>query len=260
MSRRFLTLLTLLLFQVPAVALQPFAVTKEELALIPPYCSGPNKSLANACFPLNHYCDGLKAMIRVDKYQIQNQVESRYWLERAVGAFESVLDGHWEEKCPLKPEAHVNLGRALLRQGGNTGASSGKAVENFMQAMAIQPNYVPAYYALSDYYIQLGDKKKALSVVEEGLKYVPNSNGLLQRFNELGGTTPPAPVVTTSKPEVGAAAKDAPEEEQKKPIESAITQPAVAEPPPAQKAPAEQSTKPKIGSPSNPWCRFCPAE
>lgn len=255
MSRRFLVLLTLLLFQAPAVALQPFAATKEELALMPAYCSVPNKSLGEACYPLNHYCDALKAMIRVD----QNQAESRYWLGIAVATFERELSGHWE-KCPLKPEAHVNLGRALLRQDGITGVSSGKAVANFTQAIAIQPDYIPGYYALSDYYVQLGDKKKALNAVEEGLKYLPNSKALLRRFKELGGTTPPAPVVITSKPEVSAAAKDASAAQHKTPIESAITQPAADGAPPVQKAPAEQSTTPKIGSPSNPWCRFCPPE
>ncbi|MEJ2564771.1 MAG: hypothetical protein P8164_09015 [Gammaproteobacteria bacterium] len=260
MSRRFLTLLTLLMFQAPAVALQAFPATKEELAMMPPYCSSPNKSLGKACHALNHYCAALKALIRVDKYQFQNPVESRYWLERAVAAFGSVLDGNWDNKCPLKPEAQVKLGRALLRQGGIAGASAGKALENFTGAMAIQPKYVPAYYALSDYYIQVGDHKKALSVVKEGLKYVPNSKGLLRRFKKLGGTTPPTPVVTSSKADESSVKKDASADKKDAAIESTTNQPASGEESSLQQAPADQSPKPKIGSPTNPWCRFCPPE
>ena len=217
MVRGFLTFLTLLLFQVPAVALQPFAATKEELTLLPSYCSLPDKSLAKACFPLNHYCDGLKAMIRGSKFN----AESGYWLQLAVKSFRTAANRKSWSGCPLRPEANLNLGKALLFQSRQKGASTAEGVVYLKKALELKPDYLAAYYTLSNYYAESGDKKKALSVVEDGLRHVPNSKGLLRRFKELGGTTPPAPVIINSKPEIGAAEKDASAEGKNTAIESA---------------------------------------
>jgi hypothetical protein len=271
MSCRIPAILILLLFQMPAHGLESFTVTRKELTMMPPYCTAlegkhvglppPQDSplrntIPDGCPALHHYCSGLKAMIRVDT----NRHESNYWLGLAVQTFRSVaLRKDWVS-CPVRPEAYLNLGRALLRQSQRGGKSSAEAVASFSKALELKPDYLAAYLALSDYYVSLGDKKKALSVVGNGLRHVPDSKWLLRRFKELGGTTPPAPIVTTSKPVVGATEKDTSGEEKKTPSESAITQPAQGEASPVQQAPAEQSSKPKIGSPTNPWCRFCPPE
>ena len=185
--------------------------------------------------------------------------ESGYWLGVALDDFQSAT-GHAVASCPLLPELHVTLGKALLRKAGVSGVKSGDAAANFIKALTIKPDYIPAYYALSDYYAELGDKKQALSVIEDGLRHVPNSKGLLRRFKELGGTTPPAPVAITSDSKATEVAKDRPVEEQKVPLKNTITQPAAGAASSKQNAPAEESNKPKIGSPSNPWCRFCPPE
>lgn len=243
--------------QAPAYALQDFAATPGELVMMPPYCataygvSAGRISLQavglEGCASLRHYCDGLKSMIRVDK----NRAESDYWLGVAVQAFNSVVkDARWAS-CPLWPEAHVSLGRAMLRQGRSTGTVSTQAVSQFIKALTLKPDYVPAYYALSDYYAGAGLKKKALEVVEDGLRQVPNSTGLLRRFTELGGKTPPTPLVEAVPP---AAPEPAEPELQQAPPPEDQAAPEPSTPPSAEQAPQ------KIGTPSNPWCRFCPPE
>lgn len=232
--------------------------------MMPPYCTAlygkyvglpqlQDSPLRNTippdCPSLHHYCDGLKAMIRVDR----NRAESGHWLHNAVAAFESVATG-WEHRsttCPLRSEAYTNLGKALMRQNK---AAAGVAVMNFNKALELRKDYLPVYYALSDAYLYLGKKKEALGVVEEGLKYEPDSKGLLRRFKELGGKTPPAPIAKPTPQQPSTAAGPGPEPStsptatpNKTGGESPVAAPATAQPEP-----------PKIGSPKNPYCRFCP--
>ena len=259
MVYRLYVLFALLLVQASAFGFQGYGITKEENALLPQFCSNRKMfaDIQNAgCPMLNHYCYGLGHMLRVYK----NNNESRYWLTVALDEFQSV-DQHWDATCPLGPEMHVKLGKALLNNAEFGGAPAGDAAENFIKAITLKPDYVPAYYALSDYYASLGNKKQALSVVEDGLRNVPDSKGLLRRFKELGGTTLPVPVAAAKhKQEESSAAKNAPSAAQETPMESTTMKPAVDGESPPQKAPAKQSTEPTIGTPSNPWCRFCPPQ
>jgi len=271
MSHRIVTLFIIFSFQMPAFAVQDFAVTREELAVMPPYCtafyghffglpklqdSPLRNTIPAGCPSLHHYCDALKSMIRADR----NISESGYWLGLAVQTFESMAQSSFWASCPLRPEAFLNLGWAQLRQSRRGGSSSSEAAANFMKALELKPDYLAAYYALSDYYVDSGDKKKALSVVEDGLRDVPDSQGLLRRFKELGGKVPPAPIVVTTKPVVPEAAKDAPIEQRQTPVEKTISPPSAVPDPTTRNKETEEPTSPKIGSPTNPWCRFCPPE
>ena len=250
---RSLLILIVLLFQAPAFALQSFGVTKDELALMPPYCTAMygasvglpeiKSTIPEGCPSIHHYCDGLKSMIRADKFN----KESGYWLTQGIQSFNSVVQGGWWKNCPLQAEAYVNLGNAYLRQGTRQNIPSPKAAESFMKALEVQPDYLPAYYALSDYYVRLGDKKKALNTAEEGLRYAPDSAGLLRRFKALGGTTPPTPHHVTAKPM----------EQQDSPVKPTPVESVESATPHPKEEPA-QVPEPKIGSPTNPWCRFCP--
>lgn len=256
---RGLLILIALLLHAPAFALQDFTVTREELAAMPPYCTAHYGSLVGipgaiisplrntipqGCPSSHHYCDGLKSRIRFDKHN----KESGYWLTQGIQSFESVVQGGWWKNCPLQAEAYVNLGRAYLSQSKQQNTPSFKAEASFMKALEVQPDYLPAYYALGDYYVRLGDKKKALNMVEEGLRYAPNSVGLLRRFKELGGTTPPVPHHVTEKPM----------EQQDSPVKPPSVESVEISVPPSKAGESAQAPAPQIGTPSNPWCRFCP--
>lgn len=270
MPRRLLAIFILLSFQMPAFGVQDFTVTRKELELMPPYCtalygyfyglpdyqhSPLRNTIPGGCPSLHHYCDGLKAMIRAQKFNS----ESQYWADRAVESFQSVADANDWARCPLRPEAYVNLGRAQLFESKYGGVSSPKAALNFTKALELKPDYLPAYYALSDYYEDLGDKKKALGVVEDGLRHVPNAKGLLRRFKELGGTTPPTPIEVIDKPTEPDVSKDEPMEQQKT-SEKTVIAPAndIAAPEKVDTPSGQPTPPPKIGNSSNKWCRFCP--
>jgi hypothetical protein len=295
MTSRLLAVIALLVCQSPALALQSFTVTREELAMMPPYCTAldgdsvglpslPLSPLRNTvppdCPAIRHYCDGLKAMIRVDRIRGH---ESKYWLGLAVTAFKGVA-ADWENRgqtCPVRPEAYTNLGTALLRQDKT---SVGLAVMNFNKALELRKDFFPAYFALSDAYLNLGKKEEALGVIEEGLKYVPDSKGLLRRFRELGGKTPPTPIVKSNpqqppQPDKTLGARQTEPgvtaEEKQAPVASSAPQPSAGPGPESSMSPPPASNKaagasavaapeavvsepPKIGSPKNPYCRFCP--
>lgn len=252
-----------------ANALEPFAVTQSELALMPPYCQAKygydrgNKAISDNWrgiygdqnwINMHHYCDALKFIIRANR-SLGNKYDLSYNLENAQRGIEHLLASEQTPDWILRPEAHVTLGKLYLRMIPFGKGSEGKAVQNFEQAISIKSDYEPAYSALSDFYAGKGLKQKALDVVEEGLKSAPDSNMLLRRFKELGGKIPPTPV---TKPAAPDEANTSPVKQEQSQLGNATSSspsdvPASSSPDASQ----EQTTPSKIGSPSNPWCRFC---
>ena len=263
MISRLLAAMALFVCHTSAFALQEFAVTREELAMMPPYCTARlgrqaglppfeasplrNTVPLSCYFVIHHYCDGLKDMIRVHTATDPN--ESDYWRGQAEGAINSVIV-EWDQKnpdCPLRADAYLNLGKAQLLKTRRHHGAPAQAALNFSRALELKPDYVDAYDALSDLYREEGNKRKALSVVEDGLRHVPDAKGLLRRFKALGGKTPPTPIAAAPKPEsVGDQNKAATHEQP-------VTNQANGE-----KPPPDTSEPDKIGKPGNPYCRFCP--
>jgi len=124
----------------------------------------------------------------------------------------------------------------------------GEAVGNLRQAIEMNPRLPRAYMTLADLYDQQKNRGKALETVTAGLRHNPDAKSLQRRYTELGGKLPyPVPIEP-------AAAAPAKADEVAAP---AAAEPAVAAPVAATPA-AEPAAAPKIGSPTNPYCRFCP--
>jgi tetratricopeptide (TPR) repeat protein len=191
---------------------------------------------------MHHYCDGLRFYNRAVANTF-NRTEFKYNIERSLSGFDYVLS-HTSSDFNMRPEVIANKARTL--------ALAGRAAEALMLYTGVvqqTPTYVPAYLYLADYYAT-SDRKKALSLVSDGLRHNPGTKSLQRRYQELGGELPyPEPP---------------------KQVE-----PAVAEMPPIVEQPAApdvlpdaglneknvtepESDKPQIGSPTNPYCRFCP--
>jgi len=253
-----------------ANALEPFAVTESELALMPPYCQAKygkdrgNKAITDKWRGIygdqnwlnqHHYCDALKSIIRANR-SVGDKAELAYNLQGAQQSIEHLLAVEQTADWILRPEAHVNLGKIYLRMARLGKVSEGKAVQNFEQAILVKPDYEPAYAALSDFYADKGLKQKALSAIEDGLKHSPDSKMLLRRFRELGGKTPPSPLVI--KPVVPDETTASPvEQEQLRSGSATSALPAEVPDTSLPDTSQKQTAPPKIGSPTNPWCRFC---
>jgi tetratricopeptide (TPR) repeat protein len=203
---------------------------------------------------MHHFCDCMRFTNRAYA-AIGNAQEVRYNLQNAIGGCNYVL-GHTTADFYMRAEVHLQKGKAL-RLGGQ----ENKAVGEFMEAIKGNPELALAYVELAD--IQARNKKfgEALKTVTEGLRHAPESKSLKRRYTELGGKLPyPEPLANKSSPAPAAAATPSAPQEQPTP---AAVMPAEASVPanPAEKA-ADTTTSPpefpKIGSPTNPWCRFCP--
>ncbi|MEW6590431.1 MAG: hypothetical protein AB1418_05285 [Pseudomonadota bacterium] len=231
-----------------------------ELNLLPPYCphtqiistyygrqQAPTKydahvkpyvDLYGADFwHLHHYCFGLVAVSRA--YRQTDVSARRGQLMRSVSEFDYVIRAVTPGSNIL-PEVHMQKGISLIRmQRGAEGAAELK------KSIQLNPHFVRPYIELSDYYVDSKRKDLALQVLEDGLSVSPETSSLQRRYAELGGTKTfvraPAPsgeVVTTEEPRSTSEA-----------IQPQHAEPAAEAPP----RPAEQ-----IGTPTNPYCRFCP--
>lgn len=234
---------------------QPFAATPEEQAMCQARIyAGRDTSDRGNWQHMHHYCDCLRftdralaATARGDKYDF------KYNLQIAIGGCDYIFS-HTTPDYNMRPEVHVSKGKALRLAGRDA-----EAAMEFSKAQQLNPNYASAYHELASLYIRQGNKKMALEVVTDGLRHVAGSKALQRRYLDLGGKLPyPAPEQspdTASKAEE-TAPSDAPAEGTASTAPSETQTNAQAGAEDASTTNAEAA--PKIGSPANPWCRFCP--
>jgi tetratricopeptide (TPR) repeat protein len=193
---------------------------------------------------MHHYCDCIRFTNRAYS-AIGNWNAVHGYLGAAIDGCDYVLS-HTTPDFYMRAEVHLQKGKALMLD-----RQENKAVGEFMEAIRGNPELAQAYVELAD--IQARNKKsgEALKTVTEGLRHAPDSKPLKRRYTELGGKLPyPAPIVTApvepqvAKPDEAVASTPA------APVEATAATPAT----PA----AEPVSPPKIGSPDNPYCRFCP--
>jgi hypothetical protein len=113
---------------------------------------------------------------------------------------------------------------------------------------------------LADHFHEVGNKQKALEMATEGLKLNPNSKGLKRRYTEFGGKLPYPEAVDKTMPTEASKEeiKSVDTPESLPPLEGATSQAADPTKLTAPTEPTSQVDPSKIGSPKNPYCRFCP--
>ncbi|CAH1087188.1 tetratricopeptide repeat protein [Candidatus Nitrotoga sp. 1052] len=215
-----------------------YAGTEADRLRLPSFCQA-NSSV----HPPPHYCSALNFINRY-KSHFGNKTAQRFYLDSALDDLGYAF-GHSSPTNPFWPEMHVQKGKLLAAAKRNV-----EAVSEFEQALQRNPNYVEAYVALSDLYQNTGQQSKSITVVEQALQRAPNNKSMQRRYKQLTGkvfTPPPltaeqaAQIPPTPIPVVQAAATSG--------VSSTTTQPVPASSPVV--------VPEKIGSPTNPWCRFC---
>jgi tetratricopeptide (TPR) repeat protein len=228
----------------------PRIPTPGELTLLPPYCphtqiistrygrkQSPSRHDAQTkpfvdlygkdFWHLHHYCFGLTRALRAERLASREKREQG--LELSIGEYQYVMRNVGPNSIIL-PELHMQKGISLIKL--KRGA---EAVLELKKAIQLNPRFVRPYIELSNYYADSGEKELALQTLEDGLKVSPDTAGLQRRYAELGGTK------TFSKAEV-------PQQETQEALQP---EQAVQE----NEAPRAEE---QIGSPTNPYCRFCP--
>lgn len=206
----------------------------------------------------NHECDCVRFINRAYS-TINNKAEFKYNLGEAVGGCNYNLS-HSGANNPWAPNAHFQIGLAMKLQNNPIGA-----ITSFGKTLELNPRHQQAYSEMANIYFGLKNKKKALEMATEGLRWIPNSKPLQRQYNRAGGTLPyPTPYekVNSTPP---AEIKEPPSSPKDTPTSDTPTPP-LPEPqkviettqPTQGKSQSEQQSSEPIGSPKNPWCRFCP--
>lgn len=222
-------------------------ITQAEFKTLPPYCEVRLKSgsrtpewvlwagkLGKGFIDVHHYCQALMHLQRY--YSATRPQIRRLFLQEATHNLDYMIRAnHSVAELSILPDVYVDRGRTLLLQ-----KKDGEALQAFLQAIKLNPATVSAYVALSDLSLKAGNKQNALQYAEDGLKNVPDNRALQHRYQALSGRAF-VPSVASDKP---AAPVSTPSETEVAPVKTAPV-------------PAVEDSQ-KIGTPTNPYCRFCP--
>lgn len=244
----------LLLISMPSWAILPFAATPAEQAMCKArvYSRLDYSDRKNAVH-MHHYCDGLRFIDRAYA-SMKNKREMGYYLGKSLAGFNYVLNATQEDYA-MRGEVHVGKARALKLMGRNA-----EAATEYHKALRYKFDAPDVFIAVADFYKESGNKTKALETVAEGLKINPQSNGLKRRYTELGGKLPYPEAVDKNTLAKESKVEDKPDDrigDEQSPRE-AESEVANADKPTTQSEVVPQLDPPKIGSPKNPYCRFCP--
>lgn len=167
--------------------------TISELLRLPAYCRGTQqirevsgdpvpigehiKRYGTGYNHLHHYCWALNTENRV---AISNPYDGKFWLRNAIGDIDYVLRNNHDPKFFCLPEIYVSKARILFKLD-----QPEDAVPWLKKAIALRPNYSPAYARLSDYYVEKGDKAEAVKILKQGIAKSSKSDMLIRRLREL---------------------------------------------------------------------------
>lgn len=243
-------------------AVPNFAKTPQENAMCQALIyNGRDTSDRENWMHMHHFCDCIRFTDRASAGWGRPE-DVKYNLEIAIGGCDYVL-GHTKPDFYMRPEVHVQKGKALILAKKNI-----EAVNEFLLAIRGNPNLTKAYIELGRVQVRMGTKQEALKTVTEGLRFVPDSKALQRTYTELGGKLPyPEPLVKKTEPTPGVDTTPGvgtPSATHQIDISGTTTgssTPAAITPTAAVEKPADAAalppTPPKIGSPKNPYCRFC---
>ena len=168
-----------------------------EVALLPPYCAytqlfrdnvpggmDPDEIkrwtaiLGPTYIHMHHYCWGLMKTNRALLF-VRSKKFRDYYLRDSLQEFDYVIN-RATPGFRLLPEIHTKKGQNLLRLG-----RTAEGLQELERAIALKPDYWPPYAAISDHYMETGDRAKARQWLEAGLSYDPDVHALRRRLAEI---------------------------------------------------------------------------
>lgn len=217
-------------------------------------------SFPNSFYGQTHYCLAVEAHNKL--FSTTNPQQRRFLVQTVVGETSYILS-HNQESHPLMPEVYALRGRAQMQ-----GKQMPQAEGSLNKALQLDPSHVGAMHTLATLYMETNRKAKATETVKAGVAIDPGHKGLRRLARELG--------VKVEDPRPGEAGQEKPTSKTAPALEPTTPPPASVKqapvPPlvngkdgaektekakPEAKYPSPSSTPP-TGSPTNPWCRFCP--
>ena len=237
------------------LAIEDYALTDAELMGLPHYCTVRIRRAKTPEFAVwqqnlgpdflhtHHYCYGLAFIQRY--YRSRVGPDKRFYLQNAMGTLEYMVT-HAKPDYSLMPDVYLNLGLVYSLMG-----KPAKAVQDLLKALELNPRLPRAYNMLADFYAGTKQTDKALATISKGLQYNPDTKSLQRRYLEFGGKLPYPEALKDTPDKV--AEPTAPDAAPQQNAAASPAAPTAAEP----VAPTDPVSEPKIGSPTNPYCRFC---
>lgn len=252
---------------------------ERELALLPQYCHATRQVISISKLPqsafnnnlkiygetynhLHHYCWAL--MSEYNANGIQEKGPRRNKLSYALNDIQYVLNKNPPDTFQPLAEIYASRARILFKLDRPS-----EAVADLIKAINLQPGYLRAYAQLSDYYLQIGQKDKAISLLEKGVENHESPTLLLKELDRLGKPykgTPGSALTKTQEVAPSATDQATSSAEQSPSNTPPSSQNATGDvldtgkPPTADSMQQEGKTTepapPK--NPANPYCRFCP--
>ena len=202
---------------------------------------GPNFS------DLLHYCAALNYMNRY--WGVRDAKDRGYLLSIAMNNFNYMVKAE-KPGFMLSAELYANRGEVFKLQG-----KPSEAVRDFRHAIELDPKLTRPYLQLISYLESIKKRGEALEIAKAGLRHNPDSKTLQRRYLALGGKKPfPEPIAAqVAEPVSPQSAGAVPA-----PVPEARATPSPANTDSIQTEPAAVIAPPPTGTPSNPYCRFCP--
>jgi tetratricopeptide (TPR) repeat protein len=254
-----------------------FAGTQAEYQALQQWCIGRDKWTAegrktdypnpNEYVHFHHYCAAMNAMDRL--YATLDPIKQRYEAS-LVGGETGYVISHAPESHPLMSEVYALRGRAqaLIKQ-------TAQAEVSLLKALQLDPRHVAAYLSLGNLYLATNRKEKAAEAIKLGLAIDPQHKSLRRLAAKLDikldevkseSVQPKVSITPGERPQQGVGTE---------PAQGTKPNSTVTPPKPTGMAANKQGVDvtpvkagentgnaeaaiSKRGSPTNPWCRFCP--
>jgi len=178
----------LLITTLPAKAVYP--ETDTDFSLLPPYCKVKlrsdsksaeyqawEKRLGPSFSNVHHYCAGLFTQTIANRMADKNA--RIHELKSAVGEMEYV-HVHSYQNFVLLPKIAFDQGEIYEQMDQPI-----DAMKKFQQSISLNPKNSQPYIALSNLYIKQNNKNEAIAILEQGLKYKPDSKSLRKHLEKI---------------------------------------------------------------------------
>jgi len=131
----------------------------------------------------HHHCQALIFVRRAHSAATPQARQSAF--ANAIANFEYVQRSA-SSAFPLMPEVYLQKGLTLRMMDRHA-----EAGREFVGAIKLKPDYTPAYSALIDYYVDMGDIEEARRVLETGLQHAPSSKILITKRAQIDALAAP---------------------------------------------------------------------
>jgi len=183
-------LLAITLIALPSTSYSAWPKSEKDFRLLTEFCKARSsgsksttykqwrKNLGKGFIHLHHYCAGLHTFNLAQK--TFDKKRQRQLLHSALPEI-NYTEQRVKSNFRLLPYMFVTKGE-IYNQLGNTS----NAIKYYNMAINKNKKITKAYSRLADIYYKLGQKEAALEVINNGLKYKPNSKSLKRRLKKYG--------------------------------------------------------------------------